>query len=91
MSNEEQKSFEEVKTRLDEIVEMVSDDDILLDNVLDLYEEAIKLGMQVSARLEDNISAEQVEAEVSEREPDEAVVPEQEGKAGSDREEGGYE
>lgn len=91
MSNEEQKSFEDVKTRLDEIVEVVSDEDITLDQALDLYEEAIKLGMQVSARLEEDISDEQVKEAVSEMESDENTTPEQEVEAVSESEEGGHE
>ena len=78
MNGEEQKSFEEVKTRLDEIVTVVSDDAISLDQALDLYEEAIKLGMQVSAQLEVGISDEQVEEAVSEMESNEHAAFEQE-------------
>lgn len=50
-------SFEEVKTRLDEIVEAVSSDDISLDDALKLYEEAVELGLVASSLLEENLEA----------------------------------
>lgn len=51
----EDQSFESVKERLDEIVEAVNDEDMSLEAVLDLYEEAVSLGMQASSILEENI------------------------------------
>ena len=48
--------FESVKTRLDQIVAAVSDDDISLDDALDLYEEAVALGMRASDLLEEGIT-----------------------------------
>ncbi len=59
MNNEARKSYSEVKTRLDEIVDAVSVEDISLDDALDLYEEAVKLGMQVGDLIEEDISAEE--------------------------------
>lgn len=47
--------FGEVKARLDEIVEAVSAEDISLDDALELYEEAVKLGMKASSLLEESI------------------------------------
>lgn len=47
--------FGEVKARLDEIVEAVSSEDISLDDALELYEEAVKLGMKASSLLEERI------------------------------------
>lgn len=47
--------FGEVKARLDEIVEAVSSEDISLDDALELYEEAVKLGMRASSLLEEKI------------------------------------
>ena len=41
-----------VKSRLDEIVEAVSDDSISLDDALSFYEEAVKLGMKASEIME---------------------------------------
>lgn len=55
MNNSE--SFEEVKSRLDEIVEAVSDDNIALDDALKLYEEAVQLGLRASSLLEENLQA----------------------------------
>lgn len=57
MTQSESQSFEEVKGRLDEIVEAVSDENIALDDALALYEEAVKLGLQASALLEENLEA----------------------------------
>lgn len=45
-------SFTEIKARLDEIVDAVSDDDMPLDDALALYEEAVKLGTRVSSLIE---------------------------------------
>lgn len=47
--------FEEIKLRLEEIVTAVSDENIPLDDALDLYEEAVELGMRISDVLEDGI------------------------------------
>jgi exodeoxyribonuclease VII small subunit len=49
-------SFEEVKTRLDEIVEAVSSDTIPLEDALKLYEEAVDLGLVASSLLEENLA-----------------------------------
>ena len=65
MANGNNTSFVEVKNRLDEIVDAVADEDISLDAALDLYEEAIKLGMQVGTMLEENIAVEEVQATIS--------------------------
>ncbi len=55
MALESYDSFEAVKTRLDEIVDAVSDDELALDDALALYEEAVGLGLRASDLLEDNI------------------------------------
>ncbi|MBO4352252.1 MAG: exodeoxyribonuclease VII small subunit [Eggerthellaceae bacterium] len=47
--------FEAIKLRLEEIVTAVSDENIPLDDALDLYEEAVELGMRISDVLEDGI------------------------------------
>ena len=57
-SAEEYRTFPEIKERLDQIVEAVSDDDMPLDDALDLYEEAVKLATRVSQLIE-QASAEQ--------------------------------
>ena len=44
MALESYDSFEAVKTRLDEIVDAVSDDELALDDALALYEEAVGSG-----------------------------------------------
>ena len=52
-------TFEAVKTRLDEIVEAVGDENLPLDDALDLYEEAVALGMRASDLLEVGINLEE--------------------------------
>lgn len=48
-------SFEELKSRLDQIVEAVNDKDLPLDQALSLYEEAVGLGLRASDLLEQGI------------------------------------
>lgn len=48
--------FEEIKARLDEIVDAVSDDELPFDEALDLYEEAVGLGLQASRIMEEGIA-----------------------------------
>lgn len=55
MSEANTESFEEVKRRLDEIVDAVADDDLPLDDALKLYEEAVQLGLRASSLLEENL------------------------------------
>ncbi len=47
-------NFSAIKERLDLIVDQVSADDMPLEQALSLYEEAVKLGVRVSALIEDN-------------------------------------
>ena len=56
MDSSDSNSFAEVKRRLDEIVEAVSDDSLSLDDALTLYEEAVSLGLKASDLLESNIA-----------------------------------
>lgn len=68
-------SFEDLKVRLDEIVEAVSDDDLPLDEALELYEEAVALGLRASDLLEEGIEARraaEAEAESAAAAPDAA-------------------
>ena len=55
MAYESYESFESVKGRLAEIVDAVSNDDLLLDQALSLYEEAVGLGLRASDLLEQGI------------------------------------
>ena len=54
-----QDSFESLKKRLEEIAEAVGDESMALDDALDLYEEAVELGMRVSDVLEDDIEVDE--------------------------------
>ena len=58
-NNDHLQDFEAIKTRLEEILEAVSDESIPLDDALDLYEEAVELGMRVSDVLEDGIEVDE--------------------------------
>ena len=71
MSNSEQQQpdFESVKTRLAEIADAVDDENLSLDDALDLYEEAIALGLKASDLLETGVV-------IPEEEPAEGEVPE---------------
>lgn len=66
MAHESYDSFEAVKTRLDEIVDAVSDDELALDDALALYEEAVGLGLRASDLLEENIETQQSVEEADE-------------------------
>lgn len=55
MALESYGSFEELKSRLDQIVEAVNDKDLPLDQALSLYEEAVGLGLRASDLLEQGI------------------------------------
>ena len=57
MTAEDARSFEELKTRLDEIVSLVSDDSLPLDEALDLYEEAVGIGLSASRIMEEGIAS----------------------------------
>ena len=59
MANDHLQDFEAIKMRLEESVEAVSDESIPLDDALDLYEEAVELGMRVSDVLEDDIEVDE--------------------------------
>lgn len=61
MSHDDARSFEDIKTRLDEIVSLVSDDSLPLDEALDLYEEAVGIGLQASRIMEEGIAEKEAE------------------------------
>ena len=50
-------SFSDVNDRLKEIADAVSDESLPLDEALDLFEEAVGLGMRASSLLEENLDA----------------------------------
>ena len=74
----ESNEFEAVRKRLEEIAREVDDDDMSLDDALDLYEEAVKLGLKASSLLEVGIVAEEEPAPEPEDASgaDAAAVPE---------------
>ena len=61
MAEQDLDTFAGVKSRLDEIVEAVSDDNMPLDDALKLYEEAVTLGLRASTLLEADIAAQDAE------------------------------
>lgn len=52
MSQQDAQTFSQIRARLDEIATQVRGDDIPLDAALDLYDEAVKLGMKATELLE---------------------------------------
>lgn len=48
----DREAFTQIRDRLDEIATQVRRDDMPLDAALDLYDEAVKLGMKVTELLE---------------------------------------
>lgn len=58
-------SFRELKARLDEIVELVSDDSLPLEEALKYYEEAVGLGLEASNILEQGINANTAEHDLA--------------------------
>ena len=58
-------TFDAVKSRLDEIVDAVGDEELPLDDALALYEEAVGLGLRASDLLEQNIEAQRAEDEAA--------------------------
>ena len=72
MALESYDSFEAVKSRLDEIVDAVNDDDLPLDDALALYEEAVALGLRASDLLEENIEAHKADGEADDAASSEA-------------------
>lgn len=65
-------TVEALKVRLDEIVEQVNDDALPLDQALDLYEEAVSLGLQVSHLLEQDIANKNAELDNGSTDRDES-------------------
>lgn len=58
-------AFAEVRTRLQQIAEAVDDPQISLDDALDLYEEAVTLGLRASDLLEVGITEEEAQEAVA--------------------------
>ena len=56
-------SFSQIRNRLDEIATQVRGDDLPLDAALDLYDEAVKLGMKATELLESIDDAAEGDAE----------------------------
>ncbi len=48
----DRQSFSQIRDRLEEIASQVRGDDLSLDAALDLYDEAVKLGMKATELLE---------------------------------------
>lgn len=102
--NSEGTGFSSVKERLDQIAEAVGDESLPLDAALDLFEEAVALGLQVGDLLEDGVEADaaaQMEAEAAiqaDAKPDGAdgapasdAADDDRAEAGASRDQGGSE
>lgn len=55
MSDEKPEGFPQIKARLDDIADCVTDESLSLDDVLKLYEEAVALGLEASSLLEQEV------------------------------------
>lgn len=82
--NEQSGDFDLVKKRLAEIAEAVEDEALSLDDALDLYEEAVALGLQASDLLEVGIAVPEDSPTGSGADGDSAVgsIPQPESAAG---------
>ena len=56
-SSEQGGSFDTVQARLNQIADQVGNADLPLEEALDLYEEAVKLGLQASSLIEQDTQA----------------------------------
>lgn len=75
-NNNEQPDFGSVKDRLAEIAQAVDDENLSLDAALDLYEEAVALGLKASDLLETGIKTAEEEAPAdSEQQPEAQTEP----------------
>ena len=54
-AKEQQADFESLKSRLAEIAEQIDDENLSLDDALDLYDEAVALGLQAGDLLETGV------------------------------------
>lgn len=68
--NDDYQSFEEVKGRLDDIVEAVSSENISLDDAITLYEEAVNLGLLACNLSEIDFSEEEISEAEEELKPE---------------------
>ena len=57
--------FDAIRTRLEEIADAVGNEEMPLDEALDLYEEAVALGLRATDMLEESISAIDVQSDES--------------------------
>jgi exodeoxyribonuclease VII small subunit len=84
METQAPQTFEDIKARLDEIVEAVSDEELPLDQALGLYEEAVGIGLAASRIMEEGIAANTAEAVDQAQQPQvqvESAAPEQQNEA----------
>lgn len=69
----EQADFSSVKARLAQIAESVSDETMPLDDALDLFEEAVAIGLKVGDLLEEGIASDADRNGVADDEDGQAV------------------
>lgn len=62
MESRAPQTFEDIKARLDEIVAAVSDEELPLDEALNLYEEAVGIGLTASRIVEEGIATKEAES-----------------------------
>lgn len=76
MQEEAPASFVDIKKRLNEIADQVSNTDLPLEEALTLYEEAVNLGLHATNLLEEDITEDEL-AEAKEESVEESAAPEQ--------------
>lgn len=73
-SQAENHNFGAVRERLLEIATAVENPELSIDEVLDLYEEAVSLGLKATDLLELDITEEEVEAQAAAQESEETAA-----------------
>lgn len=76
MASAENLNFKDTLDRLDQITQAVKDPELPLDKVLDLYEEAVSLGLAAADALEDGIDLDALAEQ-----PEQPEQPEQAGQS----------
>lgn len=68
MDAQDKPTYESINARLKQILATVDDPEIPLNDALDLFEEAVQLGMQASSLLEEGIAARDTSSAVDDEE-----------------------
>ena len=75
VGNREDQGFGDAKSRLEEIADLVGDENMPLDEALDLFEEAVSIGLDISNLLEDGL-LEELQGDAAPQAGDQAAASE---------------